>query len=111
MEVRGKVNRLTKFKPHVVIGQIHGGSDDVTVWRVEGKKLFITKGDDSHARKVTDDFELGAEYTIKFEVADGRCGTGSTAISSRSPCPAARPPAISRRASTCSPTPLPHRAS
>jgi hypothetical protein len=49
MEVRGGVNRLTKVKPHVVIGQIHGGSDDVTVWRVEGKKLFITKGDDSHA--------------------------------------------------------------
>jgi hypothetical protein len=72
MEVRGKVNRLTRVKPQVVIGQIHGGSDDVTVWRVEGKSLFITKGDDNHAHKVTDDFELGTEYTIKFEVADGK---------------------------------------
>ena len=72
MEVRGRVNRLTKVKPHVVIGQIHGGSDDVTVWRVEGKKLFITKGDDSHAHMVTDDFELGAEYTIKFEASNGK---------------------------------------
>jgi hypothetical protein len=72
MEVRGKVNRLTKVKPHVVIGQIHGGSDDVTVWRVEGKSLFITKGDETHAHKVTDDFELGTEYTIKFEAADGK---------------------------------------
>jgi hypothetical protein len=54
MEVRGKVNRLTRVK------------------RVEGKKLFITKGDDSHAHKVTDDFELGAGYTFRFEVADGK---------------------------------------
>ena len=28
MEIRGRVNRLTEVKPHVVIGQIHGGSDD-----------------------------------------------------------------------------------
>ena len=72
MEIRGRVNRLTEVKPHVVIGQIHGGSDDVTVWRVEGKSLYLTKGDDSHAHKVTDNFVLGAEYTIRFEAANGK---------------------------------------
>jgi poly(beta-D-mannuronate) lyase len=33
--VRGRVNRLTKVRPHVVIGQIHSATDDVTVFRVE----------------------------------------------------------------------------
>ena len=72
MEVRGRVNRLTHVKPHVVIGQIHGGDDDVTVWRVEGRKLFVTKGDNAHGFQVTDNFELGTEYRIKFEAKDGK---------------------------------------
>ncbi len=28
-------------KPHIVAGQIHDADDDVIVFRLEGKKLFI----------------------------------------------------------------------
>lgn len=73
IELAGQVNRLTKVKPHVVVLQIHGKDDDVTVARVEGNKLYLTKGDDTHAYVVDDNFQLGKRYTIKFEVATGKC--------------------------------------
>jgi hypothetical protein len=72
MEVRGKVNRLTRVKPpcgHRAdsrrLGRCHRLAG-------RGKETFHHKRDDSHAHKVTDDFELGAGYTIRFEVADGK---------------------------------------
>jgi hypothetical protein len=73
MEIVGQVNRLTKVKPHTVIGQIHGKSDDLTVWRVEGSKLYATKGNDPHAHLVDGNFQLGQPYTIKFDVTGGKC--------------------------------------
>jgi hypothetical protein len=72
MEIRGKVNRLTKVKPHVVIAQIHDGDDDLSVFRVEGDSLYITDGDNTHAYLVSNHFELNTEYTIKFEVSGGK---------------------------------------
>jgi hypothetical protein len=66
-----QVNRLTKVKPHVVLLQIHGGDDDLTVFRLEGTKLWITHGDDTHAHLVTDDFRLGVPHELKMHVRDG----------------------------------------
>ena len=71
MVVEGQVNRLTKVKPHVVLLQIHGAEDDVTVFRLEGSKLWITKGDEPHGHLLDDQFTLGKPYRIGFDVRDG----------------------------------------
>ncbi|WP_033320117.1 polysaccharide lyase family 7 protein [Streptomyces yerevanensis] len=60
-----------KEKPQVVGAQVHGGDDDVTVFRLDGKKLYITDGDDSRHHLVTDDYELGTEFEAKFVAQDG----------------------------------------
>lgn len=62
---------LPKEKPQVVGAQVHGGDDDVTVFRLDGKKLYITDGDDSRHHLVTDDYELGTEFEAKFVAQDG----------------------------------------
>jgi hypothetical protein len=62
---------LPDDKPHVVGAQIHDGDDDVTVFRLEGSKLYITSPDVTHHHLVTDDYELGTEFEAKFVVADG----------------------------------------
>jgi hypothetical protein len=71
MTVEGHVNRLTKVRPYVVIGQIHSATDDVTVFRVEGDKLWITAGNTPHGYLLDDQFTLGKPYSIGFDVADG----------------------------------------
>ncbi|MBA2324493.1 MAG: polysaccharide lyase family 7 protein [Pseudonocardiales bacterium] len=69
LNVRGQVNRLTHVRPHVVIAQIHDDADDVTVFRVEGTRLFVTKGNNNHAHRVTDAFDLEASYELGFDVS------------------------------------------
>jgi hypothetical protein len=72
MSLTGQVNRLTRVKPHLVIAQIHGEDDDMTVFRVEGRKLWITDGDTAHGHLVTDAFHLGTRYSLKIEVSGGK---------------------------------------
>jgi len=74
LEVVGQVNRLTKVRPYTVIGQIHDAVDDVTVFRVEADKLWITNGDTPHGYLLDDQFTLGKPYSIGFDVADGVIG-------------------------------------
>ncbi|MBX9394173.1 polysaccharide lyase family 7 protein [Streptomyces sp. TRM72054] len=62
---------LPKDKPQVVGAQVHGGDDDVTVFRLDGSKLYITDGDDSRHHLVTDDYELGTEFEAKFVAEEG----------------------------------------
>lgn len=69
--VEGQVDRLTKVRPHLVLAQIHGGGDDVTVFRVEGAKLWITDGDNNHGFLIDDAFTLGRRYTLGLDVEDG----------------------------------------
>lgn len=71
MVVKGRVDRLTKVRPHVVIGQIHSATDDVTVFRVEGDKLWITNGDNPHGYLLDPAFALGRDYEIGFDVSGG----------------------------------------
>jgi hypothetical protein len=59
-------------RPYVVAGQIHGGDDDLTVFRLEGKKLYVTKEDDSRYKLVTDNYVLGTRFQAKFVVSDGQ---------------------------------------
>lgn len=64
-------------KPHVVTGQIHDGSDDVTVFRVEGNPdrltatIWITDGNTTHGRKLTDAYRIGDRYRVGFYVSNG----------------------------------------
>lgn len=64
---------VTHMHPGVplVIQQIHNPFDDVTVFRVEGTKLWITNGDRSHGRLVTDRFEPDTRYVLGFDAYDG----------------------------------------
>jgi hypothetical protein len=69
--VEGQVNRLTKVRPHLVIGQIHSATDDVTVFRVEADKLWITNGDNPHGYLLDPAFATGKRYKIGFDVSGG----------------------------------------
>jgi hypothetical protein len=71
MVVEGQVNRLTKVKPDCVLAQIHGRDDDVSVWRLEGSKLWITDGNNNNAYLVDPALKLGQRYSIGFDVANG----------------------------------------
>lgn len=71
MTINGQVNRLTKVKPQTVIGQIHDDEDDVTVFRVEGGQLWLTKGDTTHGYLLDPAFALGKPYAIGFDVSGG----------------------------------------
>jgi hypothetical protein len=62
---------LPNDKPHLVGAQIHDGDDDVTVFRLEGSKLYITSGNTSHHHLITDNYVLGTEFEAKFVVQDG----------------------------------------
>ncbi|WP_418277788.1 polysaccharide lyase family 7 protein [Isoptericola jiangsuensis] len=64
-------DHLPEEKPHLVGAQIHDSDDDVTVFRLEGTSLYVTKGDDTHHHLVTDDYQLGTQFEAKFVVADG----------------------------------------
>lgn len=64
--------KLPADKPHVVGAQIHGGDDDVTVFRLEGTKLYITNGDDSNYKLVTSNYVLGTPFEAKFVVSGGQ---------------------------------------
>lgn len=66
-----QVDRLTEIRPHLVISQIHGSKDDVSVWRVEGSSLWLTVGDNNHGHLVTSSFKLGVPYTLEYNVSGG----------------------------------------
>ncbi|MCP3801183.1 polysaccharide lyase family 7 protein [Allokutzneria sp. A3M-2-11 16] len=72
LEVEAAVTHLPNDKPHVVAAQIHGGDDDVSVFRIEGNKVYITNGDNSKYHLVTSDYQLGKKFTARFEVSGGK---------------------------------------
>ncbi|MGH3875328.1 MAG: polysaccharide lyase family 7 protein [Pseudonocardiaceae bacterium] len=72
MEIDQAVTYLPHDKAHVVAGQIHDQKDDVTVFRLEGSKLYVTKGDDTHYKLVDDSYQLGTRFTAKFVAGKGQ---------------------------------------
>jgi hypothetical protein len=62
---------LPQGKPHLVGAQIHDDDDDVSVFRLEGRNLYITDGDDPNHKLVTDDYVLGTKFEAKFVVSGG----------------------------------------
>lgn len=71
MVINEEVTQLPEERPNIVVGQIHGEDDDVSVFRVEGHNLYITKDDTSDYQLVTDDFQLNTPFEAKFVVSDG----------------------------------------
>lgn len=71
MTIDQTVTHLPNDKQHMVVGQIHGGDDDVSVFRVEGTNLYVTNGDDAHYRLVTDNFQPNTRFQVRFVVANG----------------------------------------
>ncbi|CAB61821.1 MULTISPECIES: polysaccharide lyase family 7 protein [Streptomyces] len=72
MTFREAFNKLPNDKPHVVGAQIHDGDDDVTVFRLEGTSLYITKGNDTHHKLVTSNYKLNTVFEGKFVVSGGQ---------------------------------------
>jgi Alginate lyase len=66
------ITRLPEGKPQVVAGQIHGTSDDLSVFRLEGSKLYVTNGDDSNFHLVDPDYKLGTRFEAKFVTGGGK---------------------------------------
>lgn len=71
MTVREAFTHLPEDKPEVVGAQIHGGDDDVTAVRLEGSELWITEGDETNHHLLTDDYELGTVFEIRYVVSGG----------------------------------------
>lgn len=72
MEVNLAFTKLPSGKPHLVGAQIHDGSDDITVIRLEEKSLWVTQGDNTHHKLITNNYTLGTRATIKFVASGGK---------------------------------------
>jgi len=70
--VREAFTHLPHGKPQVVGAQIHDSSDDVQVFRLEGTNLYLTNGDTTHYKLVTDNYQLGTPFEAKFVVSNGK---------------------------------------
>lgn len=64
-----KVTHLPDVKNHVVIGQIHDAEDDVIVFRLEGKKLFVDLNG-ARGPVLESNYKLGTRFNVKLEVSD-----------------------------------------
>ncbi|WP_053171341.1 polysaccharide lyase family 7 protein [Streptomyces sp. SBT349] len=71
MTVREAFTHLPEVKPEVVGAQIHGGDDDVTALRLRGSELWITKEDTVEHHLITDDYELGDVFELRYVVSGG----------------------------------------
>jgi len=74
MSITQAFTKLPRGKPELVGGQIHDAKDDVSVFRLEGTKLWITNGDDKHHKLVTDDYRLGTVFEAAFLVTQDVVG-------------------------------------
>ncbi|RZS36595.1 alginate lyase [Herbihabitans rhizosphaerae] len=72
MVIKQAITHLPADRPHVVAGQVHGTSDDLMVFRLEGTKLYVTNQDDSHHKLITDSYKLGEQFEAKFVAHDGK---------------------------------------
>jgi|688.fasta_scaffold00232_90 PKD repeat protein len=78
MYIEQAVLNLPVKKPHVVVGQIHakkkGSSrnDDIVVFRLEGKKLYINADGTSNDVVLTENYELGTKFSVGLEVQNNK---------------------------------------
>ena len=68
MVINEAVTSIPAVKPQVVAGQIHDANNDVSVFRVEGKNVYVTKANDSHYALAASNYVLGTRFEAKFVV-------------------------------------------
>ncbi|MFF1357891.1 polysaccharide lyase family 7 protein [Streptomyces sp. NPDC058297] len=66
------ITHLPEDKPHVMAGQIHDETSDVTSFRLEGSSLYVTSYNTTHYKLVTSAYQLGTRFKGKFVVHDGQ---------------------------------------
>lgn len=71
MEATLAFTHLPGGKPHVVGMQVHDSEDDVTVLRLEGNDLYVTRGDDTHFDLIDGSYALGKKIKVKVEARKG----------------------------------------
>ena len=70
MYIKQAITHLPEVKKHVVAGQIHDAGDDLIVFRLENKKLFVDlNGNDGPT--LTSNYNLGDVFEVKFVAHDG----------------------------------------
>ncbi|MBP8538157.1 polysaccharide lyase family 7 protein [Streptomyces sp. MK37H] len=72
MVVDEAITHLPSGKPHVMAGQIHDATSDVTSFRLEGTNLYITSYNTTHYKLVTSGYKLGDRFQGKFVAHDGK---------------------------------------
>lgn len=72
MVLDAAITQVPAEKPEVVAGQIHGGDDDETTFRLQGNELYLTDGDTSDYQLITDDYQLGTRFEAKFVASGGQ---------------------------------------
>lgn len=72
MTIREAITHLPAQKPDVVAGQIHNAGSDLSVFRLEGRKLYITDGNNSHYKLVTSDYLPGTVFEASYVVSNGK---------------------------------------
>jgi hypothetical protein len=71
MFIEQAVTHLQTVKPHIVVGQIHDAYDDVIVFRLENKKLFIDlNGKDGTTLDTS--YTLGKKFTVMFKIQNNK---------------------------------------
>ncbi len=65
------VTHLPNSKEAVVTGQVNDVNGDLTSFQLKGTRLFLTRGDNSRYKLVTDNYRLGTRFRLKFVVGGG----------------------------------------
>ncbi|MFE4913698.1 polysaccharide lyase family 7 protein [Streptomyces sp. NPDC056652] len=66
------ITHLPNDKPHVMAGQVHDSDSDVTSFRLEGTKLYVTSYNNPRYKLLTSAYKLGTPFTGKFVVSGGK---------------------------------------
>ncbi len=69
MEIDQAVTHLPDVKKHIVVGQIHDSNDDVIVFRLEGKKLFMDHNG-ADGTVLDNNYILGTRFKVKMVVSN-----------------------------------------
>jgi hypothetical protein len=71
MEIDQVVTHLPVVKPQIVVGQIHGPSDDIITFRLEGTHLYMDHNGVA-GNNLDSNYVLGTRFKAKFVVANNQ---------------------------------------
>jgi poly(beta-D-mannuronate) lyase len=71
MHVDAAITSVPPNKPQVVAAQIHDGSDDVIMIRLNGSKLIVDADDSATQLVLDENYVLGTRFTVDITAVDG----------------------------------------